>query len=589
MLSVAIRVCRWADAQRCEPLAEHLVPGANEVERSRLRALGAVVGALASPGRARWPMEVDQWAGDGPAPPSDLVTIVREAMGSEDDALAAIYERAVRPRHRRRLGTFFTSPVLVEHMLDGGERLAGGAPDVVIDPGAGVGAFSLAAARRWPDARIMAVDVNVVTLGLLALRLDYEGLSDRADLILGDFLAWLQTAERDPDSVWLTVGNPPFTRSQSLDAATKREAADAAGEMVASGHATLSTLFAAAVARRLRPQDAMTLVLPAAWTYTRSARELRAGLWDDRHRPLELHRWPTNSRAFTGPDVTATVIGLGSERDSDEPFLHGVASVSDGRVVISGQHAVHRSGPCPDPLPGGAGRRVAVTPPKSIPLGEILRPRRGIATGANHFFFLTQRQALGLPSGTTRRGLCTLRGTPMDRVALDDRAWASLADDDARCFLLDLDEQRAQHPKVVALLEAGRAEGLPDRYLCRQREPWYCLEQIEPPDIILSPLVTSQGLRAVINSAESIPSNSLYGLYREDGVEQAVVGRVFEWLVSDAGVNVLRGHGRHFSGGSIKLEPGELRTLPVPVEIVAKPAESSFADAAADTHELLAA
>lgn len=565
------------------------MPGADAVERSRLRALGGLVGALASSARARWPIELQRWAGAGPSPPPDLVALVREAMGSTDDALAGIYERAVRPRHRRRLGTFFTSPVLVEHMLNGGERLAGRSPDVVIDPGAGVGAFTLAAARRWPAARIVAVDINLVTLGLLAVRLDHEGLSERAELVLGDFVAWWQTTERVSDSVWLTVGNPPFTRSQSLDAETKRDAADAAGDMVASGHATLSTLFAAVVAQRLRPQDSMSLVLPAAWTYTRSARELRAGLWGDRRRAFELHRWPTSSRAFTGPDVTATVIGLGPRRETVQPFVHGVASVADGRVVVSDQRAIDRAGPCPEPLPGGAGRRVVKTPPETIPLSDILRPRRGIATGANHFFFLTQKQALALPEAATRPGLCTLRGTPMDRVVFDRRAWRALARAGARCFLLDLDEHRSRHPDVAALLELGRAEGLPGRYLCRQRKTWYGLEHMDTPDIILSPLITAQGLRAVTNGVGAIPSNSLYGLYRQDGVDAVVANRVFAWLLSDAGVRALRGHGRHLSGGSIKLEPRELRTLPVPLEIVVSSMDSTPGGTGADARQPVAA
>lgn len=574
-LSVAIRVCRWADAQECDALDEHLVPGASSTERARLRALGALVGALASRDRHSWPAEVRTWASDEPKPPDDLVAVVAEAMKSEPDVLAAIYERAVTPRNRRRLGTFFTSPVLVDHMLETGERLAGAPPDVVVDPGAGVGAFSLAAAWRWPEARIIAVDINVVTLGLLAARLDHEGLTARAELVLGDFVAWLGICSRDTKSVWLTLGNPPFTRSQSLDAETKRQAADAAGDMVASGHATLSTLFAAAVAQQLQPQDAMALVLPAAWTYTRSARELRTGLWDDRQRCMELHSWPTSARAFTGPSVTATVIGLGAVRTTPQPFVHGVASVVDGRVIVSDHQSDPRLGPCPDPLPGGAGRRVSCAPGQTVALSEIFRPRRGVATGANSFFFLTAEQAAALPAEAIRPGLCTLRGTPMDNIKLDRQTWSALGDAGGRCHLLDLDDALAQVPEVAALLAAGRAEGVPDRYLCRQREPWYRLEHMDVPDVVLSPLITAQGLRAASNEVGAIPSNSLYGLFLQEGVDEATGQRVVEWLLSDGGVAALRGHGRQFAGGSIKLEPRELRTLPVPLDVVMASVEAA--------------
>ncbi|MHB1810093.1 MAG: methyltransferase [Solirubrobacteraceae bacterium] len=489
-------------------------------------------------------------------------------MSDETDILAAIYERAVTPRNRRRLGTFFTSPILVEHMLSTGERLIGCTPDVVVDPGAGVGAFSLAAARRWPKARVIAVDVNVVTLGLLAARLDHAGLSDRAELVLGDFIGWLSRRRRAAESVWLTLGNPPFTRSQSLDAETKHEAAEAAGEMVVSGHATLSTLFAAAATRQLEPQDAMALVLPAAWTYTRSAKELRAGLWNQRHRALELHRWPTSARAFTGPSVTATVVGMGSRQSAPQMFVHGVARVQDGCVVVSERQSIRREGPCPNPLPGGAGRRTVGQSDQSCRLEEVFRARRGVATGANSFFFLTDEEAKQLPDRATRPGVCTLRGTPMSQTVLDRDAWLALGRARARCHLLDIDEELVRDPAVAALLLRGRQGGLHNRYLCRQREPWYVLEEMEVPDAFLSPLVTDQGLRIVVNDVGAIPSNSLYGLFLQDGVKREVGDRVIAWLRSDVGVATLRGHGRQFAGGSIKLEPRELRTLPIPAELL---------------------
>lgn len=566
-LSVAIRVCRWADAQACEPLGDHLVPGANERERARLRALGPLVGAVASGDRGTWPSAVREWAETGPTPPDELVALVRAGLDDEADVLATIYERAVTPRNRRRLGTFFTSPVLVEHMLDTGERLAGRAPDIVVDPGAGVGAFSLAAARRWGAARVIAVDINVVTLGLLATRMDHAGLSDRAELVLGDFVGWLSKRQRDPESVWLTVGNPPFTRSQSLDAETKQEAADAAGELVASGHATLSTLFAAAVARNLEPQDAMALVLPAAWTYTRSSRELRAGLWTERHRSLELHRWPTSARAFTGPSVTATVIAVGAKQGAAQPFVHGVATVVDGRVVVSDTRSHDRAGDCPDPLPGGAGRRAVVDAPM-YRLEDVFRPRRGVATGANSYFFLTEDEAHVLPDGATRPGICTLRGTPMSQIVLNREAWLSLSASGGRCHLLDVDGNSARDREVVAMLARGREQGLHERYLCRQRTPWYRLEEMDVPDALLSPLITAQGLRIVTNEVGAMPSNSLYGLFLCEGVDAEVGARVIAWLRSDGGVAALRDHGRQFAGGSIKVEPRELRMLPIPEQII---------------------
>ncbi|MBY8854570.1 N-6 DNA methylase, partial [Saccharothrix sp. MB29] len=74
---------------------------------------------------------------------------------------------------RRRLGTFFTPPAIVKHMMEICQKLTP-KPDHVVDPGAGVGAFTLEALRIWTSASVAAVDLNVVTLGLLAARVNCD-------------------------------------------------------------------------------------------------------------------------------------------------------------------------------------------------------------------------------------------------------------------------------------------------------------------------------------------------------------------------------------------------------------------------------
>jgi hypothetical protein len=205
----------------------------------------------------------------------------------------------------------------------------------------------------------------------------------------------------------------------------------------------------------------------------------------------------------------------------------------------------------------------------------VFLPRRGIATGANSFFFLTDEEAQLLPVGATRPGICTLRGMPMTQTALDHRAWRALGRAGARCHLLDIDKPMARHPDVAAVLRRGRRLGLHERYLCRHRKPWFFLEDMAVPDAFLSPLITAHGLRLMWNDVGAMPSNSLYGLFLRESVDLEIGASVIAWLRSEAGVAVLRDHGRQFAGGSIKLEPRELRTLPVPREVLSLDGEPS--------------
>ena len=136
------------------------------VERRALAALGGLAAALAGDRRSSWPERVKRWSDVGPVPAADLSEAVLTHTPGTSALLGLVYEEIVSGRNRRRLGTFFTPGPIVDFMLNRSQEHLG-VPAVVIDPGAGVGAFSLAASRRWPAAKVVAVDVNVVTLGLL--------------------------------------------------------------------------------------------------------------------------------------------------------------------------------------------------------------------------------------------------------------------------------------------------------------------------------------------------------------------------------------------------------------------------------------
>src|SRR5207249_4032343 len=138
-----------------------------------------------------------------------------------------------------------------------------GAPTAVIEPGAGVGAFALAANRRWPKATVLAVDVNVVTLGLLSAMAPLE-TRRRLCPVLGDYLRWIGgDAPKPIGSPRLFLGNPPYTRRQDLLAPI------AASGLVDSGMASLSAHFLAASFSALRAEDAICFVLPGSWLETR--------------------------------------------------------------------------------------------------------------------------------------------------------------------------------------------------------------------------------------------------------------------------------------------------------------------------------
>jgi len=155
--------------------------------------------------------------------------------------------------------------------------------------------------------------------------------------------------------------------------------------------------------------------------------------------------------------------------------------------------------------------------------------------------------------------------------ALDKIAHDEIGRQGLQRWLLFLEDEALVHdPNVQTLLEDGVRDDLPKRYLLSDREPWYRVETVQPPDIFVSPM-SKVLFRAVPNEVEAVHSNSLYGLYLRDNFHSlyfcdssGLARCIANYLNSDEGQRAIRAQGRHYGRGLIKLEPGNLLAVAIP-------------------------
>lgn len=319
-------VLTWVRLTRGRPIAGDLVPGASEDERRMLSVLGGLVsGIVADHARTGWPDDVLRWLANGPSAPAEIVEAATRAISeTPDETLAAMYAQLVSGANRRALGTFFTPRPEVELMLDMWAE-AEGSPSTVVDVGAGVGVFTASATGRWPDAHVYGVDINPVTLGLLALRAWVGGLALQqagADepgvrIVREDFTTWIERWAGTP-APRLILGNPPYTRSQLMSSADRARLEEAAGGLCGA-RASLSALITAISLLHLEPEDGLSLLLPAQWLESQYAQPLRNHLASLTRRRIELRL--VDSRLFADAQVDAVVLQVGPERPHPAEFL----------------------------------------------------------------------------------------------------------------------------------------------------------------------------------------------------------------------------------------------------------------------------
>jgi hypothetical protein len=200
-------------------------------------------------------------------------------------------------------------------------------------------------------------------------------------------------------------------------------------------------------------------------------------------------------------------------------------------------------------------------------VGDVLEVRRGISTGRNRFFVLTDQDARrrGIPERYLRRVLPTKVSLRGERFSAEE--WETLRESGHPCWLLSLPsiEINELESSVQSYLKEGIREGLHETPTARRLRFWYSLPlPKQPPDLFISYLFRGVP-RFVVNSAEVLHlTNILGGRLRLRKTDTTQIEALADYLNSTArawiedGITV-----REYRDGLRKIEPGELQRLPI--------------------------
>jgi 16S rRNA G1207 methylase RsmC len=156
---------------------------------------------------------------------------------------------------------------LVEHVSAWAQQAS--APRAVIDLCAGIGPLGIWAARRWPDAQVLAVESNVVAAALAERNAADAGVGSRVQVHMGDGIP--SDAHRvRPGEVDVALVNPPTHADKDdlagLFAPLRRWMAPGGSAFVVVSRAGVSTRgLEAAGARVVEHRAAGYAILHAQW------------------------------------------------------------------------------------------------------------------------------------------------------------------------------------------------------------------------------------------------------------------------------------------------------------------------------------
>lgn len=478
------------------------------------------------------------------------LAILKGEIAVGADPLGDAFVRLRSPERRRALGAVYTPAPIVRAIVTWAAEQSG-PPIRIVDPGVGSGRFLIAAARIFPKAALVGVEIDPLATLIVRANAAVLGLTTRLTVILNDYRALELPGVK---GTTLFVGNPPYVRHHDITPDWKAWYADLARAqgLHASKLAGLHLHFFLKTKDLARAGDFGAFITASEWldvNYGATLRNMFAnGLGGAGLHLIDAAAAPFDETLATGVITTfrvgcrpthltvrrvASIDTLGN--------LTGGTAVSWGRAEATPRWSTLLSPP----------RFVSA---QTIELGELFRVHRGQVTGANGVWIAGADApklpaCVLLPTITSARELIAAAPelTCLSHLAnvIDLPPDLEHFDSDTRLLIdrfLTWAENRDAH----------------ESYIARHRKPWWCVRLRAPAPI----LVTYMGRRPpvfVLNTASARHLNIAHGLYPRQSIPETQLRALVQYLNG----SVSTADGRTYAGGLVKFEPRELERLPI--------------------------
>jgi adenine-specific DNA-methyltransferase len=451
---------------------------------------------------------------------------------------------------RRPVGATYTPRGIVDYMVQWSKEH--GRPVRVVDPGAGSSRFLLRSAVQFPEAELVAIEVDPLAALLSRANLATAGLAERSRVVLGDYR---EVVLPEVDGPTLYIGNPPYVRHHLISPEWKewlgREAANKGYRF--SKLAGLHAYFFLATAVRSAAGDYGIFITAGEWldvNYGRLIRDLFLG----RLGGLGISILEPTAQPFPGTATTGAISTFQIESRPEKILFRRIATLSDLPRHGEGR-SVQRAHLEAESRWSHLSHGKREIPEDHVELGELFRVHRGQVTGANRIW-IGGKHSNGLPPAVLFPSVTKARELLRAGLVLkDSSALRCVIDIPADLDSLDLQDRQ----RVIRFLRMAKAAGADRGYVASNRKAWWSVGlRIAAP--ILATYMARRPPAFVRNLAEARHINIAHGLYPREPLS----GTVLQGLVRYLSGNVSMASGRTYAGGLTKFEPREMERLLIP-------------------------
>ena len=454
------------------------------------------------------------------------------------------YLQVVGEEHRKRFGQFFTpDPVaafMVRWVLDSGG-------DAVFDPAFGLGAFRTAIDCAGVQFTGCEVDATIVEFW-------ERNTGERADFIAIEdyFRTWgCQYAN--------IVCNPPYMRFQKfLNRDVVAQEFNKNLGIKLSGYVNIASAFLLKSLAELSERGRLAYIMPLEFLNAGYGTLVKQKLVESGHL-CSIISFDCEKDIF--PDAT-TSVGIIL---FDKAVYHiavqffRLQSIDELATFDNLQPVAEVPRSALDPqdkwLPYFQGTAFSVDRQKTTTLAHFGKFSRGIATGANVFFVLNPTSVTARHLDATEYVPCIAKSVQVRTAVFRD---ADFANNPVFLFSVTGNPSKA----AADYIRFGEGEGYHERFLTKNRKPWYKTEARSPSPLLFG-VFSRNGYKVVLNKTKALNLTCYHG-FQPNLLGTAYVEHLFLYLASQTGRQIVARSMRQYGQALDKFEPNDLNDALVP-------------------------
>lgn len=465
--------------------------------------------------------------------------------------------------HRKRFAQFFTPEPVARLMIDWVLQIQ---PTSVLDPSVGPGILLRLIENQHPTKILVGIDIDPLVLKAASTNLEKTGVK----LINDDFLTW-------PDNQTFEgiVANPPYLRHHDMhypfdifaDIGRKNG-------VILTKLTNIYVLFVLEICRKLSPGGRAAIIVPGEWTNANFGMALKSFLLLNGYLHSIVY-FSNLSDQFEDALTTAAILLIEKPKGQipnsfDSYFVEKHVPIANVRAVVLERAATskgmtHRSFFNADVVGLEKWDKVlkdgiAEQQTGFVPLSEMAATRRGIATGSNDFFHLSDASVQELRLERKNLKSCVGRSDQVDAFRFTETDFDALQKKNSKVWLLSFTS--APKKSEQAYIQSGMDKKLHERFLLAGRKPWYSMEQ-RPAAPIWAAVFGRTSLRFVHNEAGVSNLTTFHCIYPKRS--DPLFCRALVACLNSHVVQELAEHQRRVYGsGLMKFEPKDLLSIQVP-------------------------